>query len=138
MKSFLPEETEASIDISPLIDCVFILLIFFMVTSNFVRDMAVEIERPKASTAVAVPSKSVRVYIDAAGGTYIDEKAVRPWMLQTHVRELLQTLSTRTVLVVTDRRVPAERLIEVVDQCRLGGASEVAVATSGAPEAGGP
>ena len=60
---------------------------------------------------------------------YIDEVPVRPWMIQSRVRDLLRSASDKQVLVITDRAVPAEKLINVVDQCRLAGASEVAVAT---------
>ncbi len=132
MRHLAEVEPEATIDISPLIDCVFILLIFFMVTANFVRDMNLPIERPKASSAAVASSKALRVYIDAAGAVYIADEPVRPWMLQSRVRDMLQSLTSKTVLVVVDRRVAAERLIEVVDQCRLGGANDVAVATSDA------
>lgn len=116
------------IDISPLIDMVFILLIFFMVTTTFVKDAAVEIERPAAASAERASTKSVRVYLDAAGAVFVGESPVRPWMLQSHVKDALERSAQGEVLVVTDRRVPAEKLIEVVDQCRLAGATEVGVA----------
>jgi biopolymer transport protein ExbD len=56
-------------------------------------------------------------------------------MVQSRVREFLESADQKSVLVVTDRRVPADKLVEVVDQCRLGGATEVGVATE--KEAGG-
>lgn len=117
------------IDISPLIDMVFILLIFFMVSTTFVKDMKIELERPGAASASRASSKALRVTIDPTGNIFIEGANVRPWMVQSRVRDFLKSSGGQSVLVVTDRRVPAERLVEVVDQCRLGGATEVGVAT---------
>lgn len=121
-------ESEGSIDISPLIDMVFILLIFFMVSTTFVKDMKIDIERPGASSAERASTKALRVNIDAGGNIYIDGNPVRPWMVQSRVRDFMES-GAKQVLVITDRRVAAERLVEVVDQCRLAGAEDVGVAT---------
>jgi biopolymer transport protein ExbD len=129
MKRRRKEYRAAEIDISPLIDCVFILLIFFMVTSNFVKDMKVDIERPGAASAEKASNKALRIAIDANSAIFVDGTPVRPWMVQSRVREFLEGSGSDQVLIVTDRRVPAERLIEVVDQCRLAGAQHVGVAS---------
>ncbi|GAB6068502.1 hypothetical protein JCM13664_18220 [Methylothermus subterraneus] len=123
----LPEE-ESRIDISPLIDVVFILLIFFVVTTTFVKDMNLDIQRPSAASASLAPSKAVRIYLDAQGNIYLDNQPLRVWMVQSKVRALLRE-GASDVLVVTDVRVPAGRLVEVVDQARLAGAKNVGVAT---------
>ena len=117
------------VDISPLIDVVFILLIFFMVTTTFVKDAAVDIERPGASSGQPASTKALRVLIDRTGALYVGDTQVKPWMLQSRVREFLRDGADGAVLVVVDRRVAAERLIEVVDQCRLAGATDVGVVT---------
>lgn len=117
---------------SPLIDMVFILLIFFAVSSTFVKDMELELERPSAKSAGVASSKTIRVFLDRGRAIYLDEQPVKLWMLQSRLRDRLNASSEKKVLVVADRLVPAERLIEVVDQCRLGGAREVGVATEGA------
>ncbi|SEN54383.1 outer membrane transport energization protein ExbD [Nitrosomonas marina] len=123
------DETEASIDIAPLIDIVFILLIFFMVTTTFVKDMQLELERPKASSSVAVSSKAIRLFVDQHGDTYLDGEPIRVWLIQSKLRDLLSTSTNKVVLVVTDEGVPAGKLVEVVDQARLSGAESVGVAT---------
>ncbi|MCB9476169.1 MAG: biopolymer transporter ExbD [Deltaproteobacteria bacterium] len=120
---------DQGIDISPLIDMVFILLIFFMVSTTFVKDLKLELERPQANSATRASSKSLRVHIDRGGEIYIDGQAVRPWVVQQRVSDFLKTSTSKSVLVVTDRTVPSERLIEVVDHCRLAGATDVGVAT---------
>jgi biopolymer transport protein ExbD len=128
-------EEETAVDISPLIDVVFILLIFFMVSTTFVKDNKLDIERPGAASASAAPAKALRISIDRTGAITMDNVPVRPWMVQSRVREALSGGDVEAVLVITDRRVAAERLIEVVDQARLAGATDVGVVTNA--ESGG-
>lgn len=120
---------EPELNLTPLIDVVLLLLIFFMVSTTFVKDMKIDLERPSAASATRASSKSLRINIDAAANVFVNGTPVRPWMVQTRVRDFLQSSEEKSVLVITDRRVAAERLVEIVDQCRLGGAAEVAVAT---------
>ena len=130
MRRLKRDEGGDELDISPLIDVVFILLIFFMVTTTFVKDMKLDLERPGASSGTPASTKSVRIYIDRGERVYVDEVPVRPWMIQSRVREAVQRAAgDTTVLVVTDRGVRADKLIEVVDQCRLAGATNVGVVT---------
>jgi len=117
------------INISPLIDMVFILLIFFMVSTTFVKDMKLDLERPAASSSSTASTKAIRLYIDSAGDTYLDGEPVRVWVIQSRLRDMLRATTGKSVLVVTDDGVPAGRLVEVVDQARLAGAQDVGVAT---------
>ena len=122
-------KSEEELNISPLIDMVFILLIFFAVSTTFVKDMQLELERPSAKSAQRASTKAIRVYVDRSGSIYVDEQPVKAWMLQSRVRDLLKVSTSKKVLVIADSLIPAKRLIDVVDQCKLGGASEVGVAT---------
>ena len=117
------------IDISPLIDMVFILLIFFMVSSTFTKDMQLELNRPGASTANKSSSKVIRVYIDKYSDIYLDGQPIKVWGIQGKLRDLLRASSEKSILVVTDDAVTADKLVEVVDQCRLSGAKDIGVAT---------
>lgn len=129
MKLHRKKEQSQTIDISPLIDMVFILLIFFMVSTTFNKDMKLDLTRPGASTATAASTKSIRIFIDKNQDIYVNDQLSKSWAVQSRIRELLQTDKERPILVVTDKSVPSELLIEVVDQCRLGGAKDVGVAT---------
>ena len=129
MRRRVRKSDSADIDISPLIDMVFILLIFFMVSTTFVKDMKIDIERPSAASASRASTKSLRINIDNGANVYINGNPVRAWMVQSRVREFLESADQKSVLVITDKAVPADKLVEVVDQCRLGGAAEVGVAT---------
>ena len=115
------------INLSPLIDMIFILLIFFVVTTTFVKNMELDIERPGAASAERADQRSIRVAIDRSGAVFIDGQPVQVWMVQTAVRDAVADDRERPVLVVADRRVETGRLIEVVDQCRLAGARNVGV-----------
>jgi len=117
------------VNITPLIDMVFILLIFFMVSTTFVRDMNLDLERPAASSAEVASTKAIRLYIDNNGDTYLDGQPVRLWVIQSRLREMLQASGSEQVLVVTDEDVASGRLVEVVDQARRAGAGDVGVAT---------
>ncbi len=123
-----PENIQ-DINISPLIDMVFILLIFFMVSTTFVKDLKLDLNRPAASTATVASTKAIRIYIDQAGDIYLDGEPIRVWVIQSRLRDLLGAGTNKSVLVVTDEGVPSGRLVEVVDQARLAGAEDVGVAT---------
>lgn len=123
------KERNTDIDISPLIDMVFILLIFFMVSTTFVKDAQVELKRPSAASATSASTKSLRVSLDRNGAIYLDGVPTKSWMLQSKVRDAFRGGADKTVLVVADQRAPIEFLVDVIDQCRLAGAADVAVAT---------
>jgi biopolymer transport protein ExbD len=125
-----------NIDISPLVDMVFILLIFFLVSTTFVKDMKIDIDRPQASSTNIASTKAVRIYIDKGGNTFLQGEPIRVWVIQSRLRDLLKGSTNKSVLIVTDDIVPSGRLVEVVDQARLAGASDVGVATSAEAGAG--
>lgn len=120
---------DTAVDLTPMIDMTFILLIFFMVSTTFVKDMKLEIERPGAQSATVASTRALRLYIDRAGEVYMDGEPVRVWTLQSRIAEQLRGTTLKSVLVVTDQHVPSGRLVEVVDQARRAGAGDVGVAT---------
>lgn len=119
-----------TVDVSPLIDMVFILLIFFMVTTTFVKDMSLELNRPTAASASLASTKVTRVYIDNSTEIYIDNQPVKLWAVQSKLRDILRTATEKSVLVITDTDIPVGILIDVVDECRMSGAKDVAVSTT--------
>ncbi len=130
MRSRPKKQDVDNLDLSPLIDMTFILLIFFMVTTTFVKDMKLDLNRPSAASGSKSDAKVVRVYIDNAGEIYIDNQPVQIWAVQSKVKDLLRTSTEKSVLVVSDEKIPVETLIDVVDECRMSGAKDVAVSTS--------
>lgn len=122
-------QANEGIDVSPLIDMVFILLIFFMVSTTFIKDMQIDLNRPGAASSKPSSSKSIRVFIDNTEKIYVDGQHVRPWVLQSKIREMVASNKTQSILVVTDKKVSADKLVDVVDQCRLAGVKDIGVAT---------
>jgi len=121
----------AVVDIAPLIDIVFILLIFFLVTTTFVRDTGVTVNRPQASITRVLEPTSMRVSIAVSGAIYTEGESVSLDQLRDRVRRFVSRERQRAVIVIPDRAVPSGRLIEVMDAARAAGAQDVAVATKG-------
>lgn len=119
-----------TVDVSPLIDMVFILLIFFMVTTTFVKDMQLDLNRPSAASASLASTKVLRVYIDSSNEIYIDNQAVKLWAVQSKLRDLLRTSTEKSVLVITDGDIAVNVLIDVIDEIKMSGAKDVAVSTT--------
>ncbi|MBK6922205.1 MAG: biopolymer transporter ExbD [Deltaproteobacteria bacterium] len=126
----LAEETRegSALDITPLIDIVFILLIFFVVTTTFVHDLGIDVERPQASTAREQPSEIVRVAVSERGEVTVDARPTSSWRIEAEVRDRLTGARDGAVLLVADKGVHAETLVSVMDACRRAGASSVALA----------
>ena len=125
----LSEDTEARADlnITPLIDIVFILLIFFVVTTTFVHELGLPIERPESSTAAEVPAVVVRVAVSRRGEVTVDAQPTSPWRVEAEVRARLREEHDAAVVVIADRGAVADKLVEVIDACRRAGATNVAL-----------
>jgi biopolymer transport protein ExbD len=123
------QSSSASVEIAPLIDIVFILLIFFLVTATFVRDTGVQVSRPEATVTHTLEPTSMRVSVTAAGAVYTDGHRVSLEELRLKVSAFIARERQRAVIVIPDVEVPAGRLMEVMDAARLGGATDVALAT---------
>ena len=119
------KKTQEGVDVSPLIDMVFILLIFFMVSTTFIKDMQVDLNRPGAASAKPSSSKSIRVFIDRNEKVYVDGQRVRPWILQGKLRDMTKAASSSSAKErPTGRpfRLLTASRIQRIDKacCRLG------------------
>lgn len=122
------DSAEPEINMAPMIDMVFILLIFFLVTTTFVRETGVEVERPQAQTAVLREQAGLLVGITAAGQVFIDGRQVDMHSVRGLVERFLAETPEGGVVVVADKASPAGKVIAVLDQARMAGAEKVAVA----------
>ncbi|CAM3002028.1 ExbD/TolR family protein [Moritella viscosa] len=119
-----------TVDLTPMIDMVFILLIFFLVTASFNKMNAIDIQRPDGATNDMQGAVSLVVSIDAESGVWIEGEPVDIRKLRSRVKTLSGGDHT-SVMLNADRTVDTGRLIEVLDQIRLAGVDNVAVATAG-------
>jgi biopolymer transport protein ExbD len=122
---------QAEVQMAPLIDMVFILLIFFMVTTVFTRETGVEVNRPQASTAQTLDSKSLMIGIDPKGEIYVDERRVDLMSLHSIVERKLQQQPGQSVILIADKDVRTAIVIAVMDECRVAGATSIALAAKG-------
>ena len=118
---------QADLNITPLIDIVFILLIFFVVTTTFVHELGLPIERPESSTATEQPTHVVRVAVSRQGDITVDAQPTSPWRVEAEVRARLRRDADAAVLVIADRGTLADELVAVIDACRRAGARDVAL-----------
>lgn len=117
-----------TIDISPLIDCVFILLIFFIVTTTFVEETGVEVDRPQAASAVSLEKNSIMLAVTESGQVVYGGREIGVAGVQPIVKRMLQK-EMMPVIVQSDQTVPASLLVRVIDEVKLAGAEKVSVAT---------
>ncbi len=126
-------DRDAEPNVAPLIDIVFILLIFFVVTTTFARDLGMEVERPTARSAQEQPSQVVRVAVGRSQTFTVDGRATSAFRLPAEVEDRLADRLEKSVLVVADVAVEARILVQVMDDCRQAGATTVALAVEEAP-----
>lgn len=120
----------AELNIAPLIDMVFILLIFFLVTTSFVKETGIEVSRPTAATAASQSKATILIAIDPGNRIYMDHREIDARAVRANVERALAENPEGTVVVVADRASSTGTVIEVMDGCRMAGASNVSLAAS--------
>jgi biopolymer transport protein ExbD len=118
------------LSIAPLIDVVFLLLLFFMVTSSFHHPEAIDLDLPQSRTAVADDDRAVDVAVDAAGNAHLDGAPVALADLEGAIAERVAADPEAVVAVRTDAGALVQRMVEVLDAVRAGGGKRIAFRTS--------
>lgn len=116
------------LNIAPLIDMVFILLIFFLVTTSFVKETGIDVNRPTASTAVSQAKATILIGIDANNRIFIDHREVDVRAVRANVERALAENPEGAVVVVADQTSSTGTAIQVMDGCRMAGATNVSLA----------
>jgi biopolymer transport protein ExbD len=117
-----------SIDISPLIDCVFILLIFFIVTTVFVDETGIEVDKPQAASSVKLEKSSILIAVSAKGEVVYGGREIGISGVQPLVKRMIQK-ENLPVIVQVDQAAQAGLFVRVIDEAKLAGATKVSVAT---------
>jgi biopolymer transport protein ExbD len=125
-----PQET-STIDIAPLIDVVFILLIFFIVTTVFVDETGIDVDKPRAASQRDLEKNSILIGITPEGRVFHGGREVGTGSVRAIVRRLREADDTLPVIIQADRRTPTETTVEVLDEAKLAGADQVFVSTVG-------
>lgn len=118
------------LNIAPLIDMVFILLIFFLVTTSFLKETGVDISRPTASTAVSKTKSTILIGITKDSTIHIDRREVDIRAVRANVERALAENPDGSIVIVADKESLTGLVINVMDSCKLAGAENVSIAAS--------
>ncbi len=128
------DEQQADIDMTPMLDIVFIMLIFFIVTTSFVKESGIDVNRPTAQTATRQEQGHIIVAIKANGDVWIDKRQVDIRAVRANVARLHAENPLGSVVIAADKNTTVNRLTQVMDQIRLAGITNAAIATEAATQ----
>ena len=112
-----------------MIDLMFTLLIFFVVTTSFVRETGLEVQRPRSSTAAALDKNAILVGVGPAGEVSFEGRRVELLSLRMLLEQRLARSPESGVVLVADRLATAESIVRVMDEAQRGGAKRIALAS---------
>jgi biopolymer transport protein ExbD len=120
--------SEVNINMGPLVDMVFLLLIFFVVTTSFVKETGIDVERSVAATAERKERGNIMIGISAEGQVYIEDKRIDVRSVRALVERALAEDPESGVVIVADKDSNTGTVVQAMDQCRLAGAINVSLA----------
>jgi biopolymer transport protein ExbD len=121
------------IDITPLVDVVFLLLIFFMVTSTFLELPGIKLILPSAKTSTPQAVRELTVMVNADGELYLNNRPLEWSQLEAKLKSALKHSPSRTLNIKADRSVPHGKVVSIMDIARLCGAKKLVVTTQPPP-----
>jgi len=124
------EQDSAQIDMTSMMDVVFIMLIFFIVTTSFVKEAGIEVNRPTAASAERQERGNIMIAVSESGTVWIDGRQVDLRAVRANVERLRAENPEGAVIIQADEASRTGILVQVMDQVRLAGVHNVAVAAS--------
>ena len=122
------EDEESSVDITPMLDVVFIMLIFFIVTATFVKEAGIEVNRPDAATAVKQEKANILVAIGPNNDIWIDRRQIDIRSVRPNIERLHAENPQGSVVIQADKQSKTDTLIQVMDAARQAGVFNVSIA----------
>ena len=123
--------SSAEVDLTPMLDVVFIMLIFFIVTASFVKEAGVDVARPPAQTAENKDKGNILIAITESGQIWIDRRSVDASSLQAHIERLHGENPQGSIVVQADKNSQNSLLVQVMDAARDAGVSQIAISAEG-------
>lgn len=123
-------DDEAGIDMTPMLDVVFIMLIFFIVTSTFIKTTGIEVNTPTADSTEQQPRGNILIAVNPEGEIWIDREQVDIRAVRAAVERMRVDQPDSTVVVQADQDARSGLVIRVMDQVRLAGVQDVALAAT--------
>ncbi|ATZ73885.1 biopolymer transporter ExbD [Idiomarina sp. X4] len=122
------EEEDASIDMTPMLDIVFIMLIFFIVTTSFVKEAGIQVNKPEANQANKEPSANIFIAIRDTGEIWMDKRQVDVKRVAANLERMLAEQPTDLVVIQADKKAEHGRVVEVMDQIKEAGIDKISIA----------
>ena len=122
------EDEETEINLTPMLDVVFIMLIFFIVTASFIKEAGIDVRRPEASEAIPKKKANILVAISPNNEIWIDRKSIDPRAVQTTFERLLAENPEGSVVIQADKDAYTETVVLVMDAARQAKISRVSIA----------
>ncbi len=129
MKTIRKQEEESEINLTPMLDVVFIMLIFFIVTASFVKVPGVEVVKPLASTAEAKPTAAILVAVTAKGEIWIQRRRVDARAVRANIERLHAENPLGELVIEADEDAETGLVMQVMDAARQAGVTKVSLAT---------
>jgi biopolymer transport protein ExbD len=123
-------EEESEVNLTPMLDVVFIMLIFFIVTASFVKEAGIDVNRPDAQTAEKKEQGNILVAISPTGQIWIDKRQVDPRALRANIERLKAENPQGAVVIQADEESKNGLLVKVMDAARLAGIDNVSLAAT--------
>ena len=124
------EEGKAEINLTPMLDVVFIMLIFFIVTASFIKEAGIDVNRPDAPTHEEPDDGNILVAIGATNQIWIERRRVDPRAVRANIERLHAENPEGSVIIQADKRSYTETLVGVMDSARQAGVFKVSIAAS--------
>ena len=122
------KQKDVGIEMGPLMDIVFILLIFFVVTSSFTRETGVDVTKPQAQSVSQLEKENLLIAITREGTIHMNERQVDLASLQDILKQSLAKAPDREAVVIADKESETGVLVQVIDMCNLAGVKKVSIA----------
>jgi len=127
-KKRIEREEEMDINITPMLDIVFIMLIFFIVTTSFVKDTGIDPQRPTAKTTEPKPRGNILIGVNMEGHIWMNNRRVELTDIRQMVEDTVRETPESSAVVVSDEAAPTGTVIDIMDQVRAGGVTNISIA----------
>ena len=124
------QQEEMNVDLTPMLDVVFIMLIFFIVSTSFVKEAGIEVSKPSAKSAKSKKDATIFLAISKEGHIWLDRRKIDVRSVRPNIEKLKSESPKGSVVIQADKLANTGTLISVMDQIRLAGISNISVANA--------
>ena len=129
-RHYTSENDDSTIDMTPMLDIVFIMLIFFLVTTSFIKESGIKVNPPGAQTAVKQEKGNLLIAVKDNGEIWIDRRRVDLGAVRAHIERLRAEYPEGSVVIQADENSRTGVFVKIMDQIRLAGVEDIAIAAT--------